>query len=263
MRIVLFLVFLSFSLSAEPLKIKIVGDDWGKAGKVDLLKVLQSAGNSIWKHCPDIKLPPIQVGNSKNSPISLFKRAGNGDLQVKLTSKNLFWAQHAYQFAHEIGHCLCRFKKGDKANMWFEESICETASLFALRAMSEEWKVKPPYPHWKSYSKALYDYADKLLKDPERSLPKNKTLGQWFRENRAHLAENWTDRKMNAVVAKELLPLLEKDPKQWQAFFWINEARNNEKVPFEVYLDNWEKNAPEKHKKFVQSIKKLFSIGVK
>lgn len=263
MRLFLFLSFLTFSVSAEPLKIKITGDDWGEANKQDLLKVLQSAGDSIWKHCPDIKLPPVQVGNSKESPISLFKRAPNGDLQVKLTSKDLFWAQHAYQFAHEIGHCLCRFKKGDKSNMWFEESVCETASLFALRAMSQEWKTKPPYPHWKNYSKALYDYAERLLKDPERSLPENTTLGKWFKDNRDYLVKNSTDRKKNAVAAKELLPLLEKDPKQWQAFYWINEKRTDKAVSFEVYLENWEQSVPEKHKEFVRMVRKLFEIGEK
>ena len=260
MRCFLYLLLFTFSLSAEPVDIKIVGNDWGKADKGDLKKVLKSAAFTILKHCPDVKLPPIQVGNSMESPISLFKRAPNGDLQVKLTSKDLFWAQHAYQFAHEVGHCLCRFKRGDKANMWFEESICETASLFSLRAMAKEWKVNPSYPNWKGYSKTLFNYAENLLKDPERSLPKNKTLGEWYQEHKDHLVKNWTDRKKNAVVAKELLPLLERDPKQWQAFFWINEKRTSEKVSFKKYLNNWESSVPDKHKPFVRQIRKMFSL---
>lgn len=257
---VLLILLFACSLDGSELKIQIVGDDWGNASKKDLLKVLSSASNSIWKHCPDIALPPIQVTNSEKSPISLFKRAENGDLQVKLTSKNRFWAQHAYQFAHEVGHCICRFKKADKANLWFEESICETASLFALRAMSEEWKTAPPYPHWKNYSKALYDYSEKLLVDPKRNLPKGKTLSIWFKENRDHLEKNSTDRMMNAVVAKKLLFMLEKDPKQWQAFFWINKERTDKKVSFESYLNNWQKSVVDKHKPFVEKVKKLFEI---
>ena len=254
----LLLFFFCVSLSGGELKLKIVGNDWGNANKVDLLKVLNSAANAIWKHCPDIELPPIQVGNSTDSPISLFKRAENGDLKVKLTSKNLFWSQHAYQFAHELGHCLCRFKKADKANMWFEESVCEAASLFTLRAMAKEWAVKPPYPHWKDYSKSLFAYAEKLLKDPQRNLPKGKTVASWFAENREYLEKNSTDRVKNAIVAKKLLFLLENEPTQWQAFFWINEKRGDKRVSLEEYLENWHKSVAPKHKSFVLKVIKLF-----
>ena len=258
----IFLILLSFSsLKADDLKIKVVGNGWGKASKTDLKKVLESAANTIWRHCKEAKLPPIQVSKGNETPISLFQRAKNGDLQVKLTSKDTFWAQHSYQFAHEICHCLCRFKDGDKTNMWFEESLCETASLFALRAMSKDWQTKPPYPNWKSYSRALYDYAEKLLQDPERSLPENMTIKQWYLKNKESLEKDAINRKLNAVVAKEILKFLEKDPHHWEAVFWINEKRTTEKVSFEVYLRNWKTSVPEKHKKFVDEIIKLFGFA--
>ena len=233
MKYLLILLMCAASLYSGELKIKIVGKEWGKAGKADLLKVVKSAGNAIWKHCPDAKIPPIQLGNSKKSPISLYARAKNGDLQVKLTSKHLYWAQHSYQFAHEVVHCLCRFKNADKTNLWFEESICETGSLFALRAMSKEWQTKPPYPNWKNYSKALFNYAENLLTNPERQLPQGKTLKEWYQEHKEQLSKNGTDRKKNAVVARELLFMLEKEPEQWGAFYWINEGRTKEKASFE------------------------------
>lgn len=256
----LFILALTLKLNANELEIKVVGEGWGKASKADLQKVLESAADTIWRHCKDVKLPPIQVGKGDKTPISLYKRAENGDLQVKLTSKDLFWAQHSYQFAHEICHCLCRFKNGDKTNMWFEESLCETASLFALRAMSKDWQTKPPYPHWKSYSGALYEYAEKLLQDPERSLPENMSIKQWYQKNKKALEKDAVNRKMNAVVAKELLKFLEKDPHHWEAVFWINEKRTKEKVSFEDYLKNWKASVPEKHKIFVEKIINLFGL---
>jgi len=240
-----------------------VGNDWGKASKADLQRVLDSAGNAIWKYCKDVKLPPIQVGNSSESPISLFKRAENGDLQVKLTSKDRFWAQHSYQFAHEVCHCLCRFKDGDKTNHWFEESLCETASLFVLRQMSKEWQTKPPYPSWKSYSESLHNYAEKLIQDPERSLPQNMTSAQWYIKNKAELQKNDINRQLNAVIAKELLKLFEKDPQQWQAVFWINEKKSDKKVSFEEYLNDWRASVPVKHKDFVTKIIEMFGLNIK
>ena len=48
------------------------------------------------------------------------------------------------QFSHEIGHILCGYREGDQSNHWFEETICETAPLFALGKLSEDWKTSHP-----------------------------------------------------------------------------------------------------------------------
>ena len=58
-------------------------------------------------------------------------------------------AYRAYQFAHEFCHILCNFDDDWKGNNWFEETMCETSSLFVLRRLSKEWEERPPYPAWK------------------------------------------------------------------------------------------------------------------
>ena len=66
-------------------------------------------------------------------PIVLFKRGPRGGSSL-LNTSDRYWCQYAFQFAHEIGHILCRYKDGDSTNKWFEETLCETASLYALEA---------------------------------------------------------------------------------------------------------------------------------
>ncbi|MCP6756902.1 hypothetical protein NL533_35270, partial [Klebsiella pneumoniae] len=73
------------------------------------------------------------------------------EIVLKLDTSNTFWSQYAYQFAHEFCHVLCGYREDDPGTQWFEETLCETASLFVLRAMAREWKTAPPYPHWKDY----------------------------------------------------------------------------------------------------------------
>ena len=124
----------------------------------DVRRVLQSTAEQFWPYFPDRTLPPILV-EPQGGPIVLFQRRPQGEYQVRLNTGNMLWAQHAFQFAHEFTHILCNYDATPHRNKWFEESLCELGSLFALRRMAEVWTVQPPYPNWKSYAKALGDYA--------------------------------------------------------------------------------------------------------
>ena len=124
----------------------------------DVEKVLYSAADELWRYFPERSLPPLLV-EPKGGPIVLFRRGPEGEYYVRLNTGNTYWSQYAFQFAHEFGHVLCGYREGERCNKWFEESLCETASLFALRGMSLTWKSDPPYPNWKSYAPALRDYA--------------------------------------------------------------------------------------------------------
>ena len=81
-------------------------------------------------------LEPILV-EPKGGPITLFRRGPKGEYLVRLNTGDRHWAQHAYQFAHEFTHILANYDEHERRNKWFEESICEMASLFVLRRMSE------------------------------------------------------------------------------------------------------------------------------
>ncbi len=246
--------------SDHPLDIRpAAGASWG--GEIqDVQKVLHSAAETLWPYFPGRSLEPVLV-EPKGGPITLFRRGPNGEYLVRLNTGDRLWAQHAYQFAHEFGHILANYDEYERPNKWFEESICEMASIFALRRMSETWKVRPPYPNWKDYSPALANYADERMRTAP--LPPGKTLAQWYSENESQLRQEPCLRDKNTVVAVALLPLFEKQPESWEAITWLNDGAPHGTRTFARYLGDWCAHVPEKLRPLVRQIARKFAIEIK
>jgi len=244
------------------LSIVVNGGGWGNAGVVDIRKVLESTGQELWKYFPDRRLNKIIVGRGRQSPITLFRRGRNGEYFVKLNVQGRFWCQFAYQFAHELGHILANYSaKTPQANKWFEEMLCELASLFAMRKMAITWKTAPPYPHWKSYSSAIQKYVDDLTTPKANRLPDGTTLAAWYKANAAELRKNPCLRAKNRIVANRLLGLFESNPEGWAAVEFLNSGKQDSDK-FQDYLSNWYRQTPARHRKFVASIIRLFELKV-
>ncbi|HYG76792.1 MAG TPA: hypothetical protein VEK08_17445 [Planctomycetota bacterium] len=259
-RAAVLLILVTASLfAAEPVNKPLVIrplKDW-KASREDVKKVLYSAAGELWTLFPGRELKPIEV-EPKGGPITLYKRGPNGEIQIKLDTGGTLWAQYAFQFAHEMGHVLCSYDEDDHKNKWFEESICELASLFVLRRMSKSWESQPPYPNWKNYAPHLKSYADERMKTAQ--LPAGQTLAQWYADNAPVLASNATDRERNNVVATALLPLFEAQPERWEAVTWLNAEKLTPLHTFKDYLFAWRRNAPEKHRPFITMIAKELGV---
>lgn len=250
------------AIGAEPtpLDIRIIGKKWDGANKETVRKLLHSVAREMRGYFPNRKFPPILV-EPKGGPIVLFRRGKNGEIFVRLNTGGTYWAQYSYQFAHEFCHILCNYDPDKTGNKWFEESLCETASMFVLRRMGESWKTDPPFKHWKNYSKHLTSYAkDRIDKHP---LPKGKNLKSFFAHNMKELHRNATNRELNSVVAAKLLPLFEASPKSWEAVHWINAGKPAKPQTFEAFLKDWHGNVPAKHKAFVAEIAGVFEIELK
>ena len=120
----------------ERVKIKVEGD-WGSAPRENVEKMLYSTAGELLRFCPERRLGTIVVRHHADVPITLYQKGPHGEHQVLLEANNTYWSQYDYQFAHELTHILCncdRRKAG--RNLWFEETLCETASLFSLHKMS-------------------------------------------------------------------------------------------------------------------------------
>ena len=57
-------------------------------------------------------------------------------------------------------YCVVKRTVKQEENSFVLETLCEVASLFALRQMGEAWKTDAPYSNWKSYSVSLKGYAN-------------------------------------------------------------------------------------------------------
>ena len=246
-----------------------IGDDF-KASEADIKAVLRSAGESIWQHCPNTRweVPGFFIFHNAEYPITAFDHRADGRIAIGLTSQGNLWSQFAYQFSHEFCHALAghsndwkkTWTKGRKANHWLEESLCETASLFAMRAMGESWKTKPPYPNWKSYSEALTKYAtDRMTKSAE-GLPAGTQFITWFRENEASMRQNSTLREKNNVVALQLLPFFEAEPSGWEAITFFNLTKREPENTLAGQLSEWRTVAPLAQQPFISKVAAVFAV---
>ncbi|MFW6161226.1 MAG: hypothetical protein ACODAJ_00565 [Planctomycetota bacterium] len=232
--------------------------EW-KADIHDVQHVLRSAAQPLWRHFPERRLPPIIVA-PRGGPIVWHRRGLDGEYYVQLNTGGTYWAQYAYQFAHEFCHILAGYEPTEKANKWFEESLCELASLYALRRMAETWRVQPPYPNWRGFAKHLRAYANDRIRKSQ--LPDDTTLAAWYRANKAALRKEPCDRARNNVVAVALLPLFEAEPQHWAALEDLNAAACKQPRPFRRYLADWHQHAPATHQPFIVRIAAEFEIDV-
>lgn len=254
--------------ASSALVIEVQPGDWGKTSVADIRAVVCSAGGEIWRHCPNTHLDPICVRYSAKTPITHFARDQDGGIVVGLNARGTYWAQFAYQFAHEFGHVLAaqagdasrKWRNTGHANHWFEESLCETASLFALKAMAQTWTTNPPYPNWKSFAPKLLEYADKLLQEPPRQLAAGQNFQPWFHASEPSLRTNATQRAKNGIVAAQLLPLFEQNPSGWEALVWLNLGTRDPKLPFRTYLAEWRAACPASHRPFVEKLAAAFGL---
>lgn len=244
-------------------------DGFGEASEADLRAVLTSAAESIWRHCPHTRweVPGFHVFRSRATPITLHEHRPDGRIAIGLTSEGRRWAQFAFQFAHEFAHALAshaddwttRWIGNHGANQWFEEALCETASLFALRAMGRSWVEQPPYPNWKTYAPALAKYAEERLAQCAPVLAPDAAFAPWFAAELDSFRQAPTQRDKNLVVARQLLPLFEAQPSGWESITALNLTRERDATKsFDRHLAGWMAAAPASHHAFLAKVRAVF-----
>jgi hypothetical protein len=249
----------------------VIGDGFG-AREADIRAVLLSAARSIWQHCPNTEWrePGFFIYHTSDAPVTAYQHRADGRVAIGLTTTGYHWSQFAFQFAHEFCHALAGhtndftrlWTRGRKANMWLEESFCETASLFAMRAMGERWKTAPPYPNWKSYAEALTNYARDRSRAALASLPAGLPFVDWFHKNEASMREKATLREKNNVVAERLLPLFEAQPAGWEAITFLNLGARDPEETLATRFAEWSAAAPPAQRAFIGSIAAVFGLTV-
>jgi hypothetical protein len=243
----------------QPLDIRPAAHDaWGNDPE-SVRAILASAANELWIYFPKRPLKPILV-EPQGGPITLFDRGHNGEYRVRLDTGDNLWSQWTYQFAHEFGHILSNYDEVTHQNKWFEETICEMASLFVLQHLSDTWSKDPSPASWKKYAPHLRKYAEARI--TKTKLPENTTLPQWYEANARQLAKTGYDRDKNTLVAVQLLPLFDKSPEHWEAITWLAKAKKGHGESLAEFLKAWQANCPEKHRAFIAAIAAQFAIDL-
>ena len=256
------------TFAPKPLDIRVQTNGFGKANPADITAVLQSAALEIWKHCSHTQLDGIDVYYRADHPQTDFKRTPSGRIGIGLSARDTHWAQYAFQFAHEFCHALANYSNDPQpsvryprhANLWLEESLCETASLFALRAMSRSWRTAPPYPAWRSYAPWFNDYVEHRLALPEHQLPAGTSFLVWFHENQAALRQNSDLRDRNTIIAIQFLPIFEAEPRGWGAVAFLNRGSSNAEESLAQRFVEWRSQCPEDLRPFVTRLAGVFAM---
>lgn len=178
---------------------------------------------------------------------------------MRLDTRKTFWSQYAYQFGHEFCHILCGYRSSDGKNLWFEETLCETASLYVLRSMARDWKQTPPYRNWADYRDSLRDYADDVIRKRDKvNEIYARGMARFYKDHAADLRKNPTNRELNGSMAVIMLAKFEAAPERWEAVRWLNHTPPPKDETFANYLQRWHAAAPAKHQKFIAEIVSLY-----
>ncbi|MDR1158857.1 MAG: hypothetical protein LBK75_11265 [Oscillospiraceae bacterium] len=134
---------------------------------------------------------------------------------IFLSARGSNWCQYAYQFAHELCHFMINADIV-KPLRWFEESICELASLFFLPGITEQWEDAPPYPQWKPYAREFSAYIEEEVKPTSAVIPEGISFSEYFSRKMGHLETHEYERDINRLCAMHLLPIFEETPALWR-----------------------------------------------
>ncbi len=247
--------------------IRVQARGFGVASASDITAVLQSAAGELSRYWPRTQLPRIAVYYRPDHPQTDSRRAAGNQIAIGLTARDTHWAQYSFQFAHEYCHALINYSNDERglvrdrryANLWLEESLCETASLFTLRALSRSWLTAPPYAAWRPYAPWFSSYAEERLALPEHHLPAGTSFVVWFRANEPAFRQDSTRRNRNTIVAAQLLPIFEKEPHGWGALAFFRRAANPNQS-LSQYFTKWRSGCPREFQRFVTKLAAVFDV---
>lgn len=242
----------------------LVPSSWGAGQPQDIAALLDSVITDFYSNLDigKISTMPVLVLSTltRNPPTNNPEIIKTGKLVlIYLSTQDRLWSQYSYQFSHELCHYVIDYDfppKNDRFG-WFEESLCELASLFTLNKMSITWLTNPPYAHWTGYSASLKTYVDEMTTKPENIIA--KPFNEWFADNLSELYKDRYKRAENLIIAVQLLPFFSATPGLWKTIQFIKKIVITDDMTFELYLSEWKKLIPANLHSSFDDIIKLFT----
>lgn len=215
----------------------IVNGDWGVTSLRAVGAVLESARAILcgaFEKCADA---PIRVARWSQDPRVFWDRR---PYEVRISARDTYWCQYVYQFSHELCHVLVNFDRArDHRHKWFEESLCELASLFVLHQLPAAWRDQPPpevvgaaefAPSFATYARDVSRAEDTI---DAADLP------AWLSTHIAALEADPYLRALNRAVGVALLDRFLDDPSLWRDCGWLNCWNAQADRTFPDHLDAW------------------------
>ncbi|MBI4998910.1 MAG: hypothetical protein HZC22_18825 [Rhodocyclales bacterium] len=247
------------------LRLRVEGGGWGRADPAKIEAVLYSVADVLLSRMPNKLAPRVIITHTEGNPIAFYHRGPSGEYLVRLHASDERWHLYVFEFAHEFCHLLSNFdanldSSASRHNQWFEESLCEAASLYALDALAEKWANAPAGSGWPGHAAGLRSFYDQLLGEQHRQLPPRVQPAAWLDANEGRLRGDPYQREKNDLVAKLLLPLFQERPKSWEAIGYLNLDPSDPGASLADYLRHWHQRVPLEHKSFVAGVSKVFGV---
>ena len=116
--------------------------NWGATSLRTIRGVLTSAAQVLLAGFGSVPDAAVHVAPWRQNPRVFHDRR---PYQVRLSARDTYWCQYVYQFAHELCHVMINFDRHRAhKHRWFNEALCELASLFVLHGMTPAWIEAPP-----------------------------------------------------------------------------------------------------------------------
>lgn len=222
----------------ETVPVLTVGNgNWNAASLRSVREVLNSARKELlnaFGRSPDA---PIRVAWWCQDPRVFFDHR---PYEIRINAQDTHWCQYVYQFSHELCHVMTNFDRyKEHKHKWFEESLCEMASLFVLHRLAQNWDEHPPdvlgasefAPHHRNYAERIQE---------EHRLPPSCDLPGWLAENINAMEEDSCRRELNGAVAVALLDWFRDEPSLWGDCGWLNHWDARMDATFSDYLESWD-----------------------
>ena len=153
---------------------------------------------------------------------------------IYIQAHTCYWCQFIYQYAHEFCHLLIS-EPVPQQYKWFEESLCELASLFFLNKTEKMWPTL--FPYLSSYQVSIQEYIANIT---EQEPFNPSVLFDNSSDICKYLSSHPYDRRKNRYISFLLLDIFISDPVLWTAVPSLHLASKAAK--FEEYLILWRQN---------------------
>ena len=235
-------------------EIQVAQNGWNDLAPRDIERILSSSANELLKNLPIQKLPKIVVyprGSVIRVPNEL-NREGETIVQLPSNNDELRWVFYAEDFAYELCQVLCQNgQKVPSKHQWFLKTLCVAASLYVIPEISRTWSQNPPFEdtQWRRYATQLGVYGQREITSILK-LPAGDLLA---------LAK---DKGQPEFAAAEIVRILQRNPKYWNAILYLDKDTQNEDQTFSKYLGAWYKNTPPEYQPFIGRIADLLGVTI-
>ncbi len=226
--------------------------DWGGARIDNIQRLLQDVASHIVRELRHPFNKKIHVLNlpTVDVPRTFFRLPSQDHYDINLTASGTKWSQFSYQFAHEFCHVLSRHDRSrNNPNSWFHEALCELASIYVLRRMSESWRTNPPYDNWDRYAGSLEKYVQDVV-EKHRAMFPIEPFHTWLAENEEEMRRCSVLRDKNGVVALRLLPIFETHRQGWNTVPRLPTSAGR----IAKYIEDWRASVEDVDRAFVEEI---------